>query len=52
MELDRELTRRRMESVTSYDAFIDLALKLGLVEETVFFDFVFTHAISGGRVES
>lgn len=50
--MDQELTRQRIESVVTYDAFVDLALELGKNQEPQLFDFLFAHSVLSGRVGS
>ncbi|MES2016654.1 MAG: hypothetical protein V4484_09170 [Pseudomonadota bacterium] len=47
--MDRELAWRRIESVSNYDAFVDLMLELSTSKPPELFDFLFTHSISGGK---
>lgn len=48
--MDYELALRRIASVADYDAFIDLALELGINRGAELFDFLFAQSISGGGV--
>lgn len=47
--MDWELIRRRIESVSNYDAFVDLMLGLSTSNQPELFDFLFTHSISGSK---
>lgn len=47
--MDWEIVRERMQNLTGYDAFVDLALELGGRNVAGIFDFLFSEAIAGGR---
>lgn len=48
-DMDREIARQRMQNLTGYDAFVDLALELGGSDIAGIFDFLFSETIAGGR---